>query len=78
MPPGTYSAAAISFGLAADEAHEGIVAYQPMIDLNANTSVVLDESAAQPFSNATDRPAWTDGQFMLVDWTGQREPPASR
>ena len=26
VPPGTYSAGAISFGLAGDEAHEGIVA----------------------------------------------------
>ena len=70
VPPGTYSAGAISFGLAADEAHEGIVAYQPTIHLNANTSVVLDESAAQPFSYATDRPAWNEGQAMLVQWDG--------
>jgi hypothetical protein len=70
VPPGTYSAGAISFGLAADEAHEGIVAYQPVIHLDASTTVVLDESAAQPFSYATDRPAWNEGQAMLVQWDG--------
>jgi subtilisin family serine protease len=67
LTPGTYSTGAISFGLAADEAHEGILAYQPTIQLHENTTVVLDEGAAQPFTAATDRPAWSEGQFMLVE-----------
>jgi subtilisin family serine protease len=69
VPPGRYSVGALTFGLAEDEAREGVVSYEPAVRLTAETTVVLDAAKAKPFTYVTSRPASSDGQIMLVDWT---------
>ncbi len=71
LPPGTYSASALTFGVAADEAQEGVVSFDPTIHLTSNTKVVLDAGKAKPFTYVTSRPASSDGQIMLADWSAE-------
>ncbi len=68
VPPGTYSAGALTFALAGDEAREGVVTFEPVIRLTSDTKVVLAGDDAQRFSYVTSRPSSSDGQIMMVDW----------
>ena len=68
VPPGDYSVGAVTFGLRAAGGHQGVLAYQPVIHLAADATVVLDERSAQAFSHSNDRPVTSDGQIMSVSW----------
>ena len=69
LPPGTYATGAISFGLAADGAQEGIVSYDPSFTVSKNTEIVLDENQTGRFGYQVDRPVVDDGAILDVDWT---------
>ncbi|HUL80482.1 MAG TPA: S8 family peptidase, partial [Vicinamibacteria bacterium] len=68
--PGTYAVGGITFGLAADGASEGVLSYQPSVDVHSNQTVVLDGNAARQFRYRTDRPVVSNGQIMTVTWNG--------
>ena len=70
VPPGTYSVGDISFGLAADEASEGTLAYEPSLSVTADTELVLDHAKTAPFDYSTQRPVVSEGQIMMVDSYG--------
>ena len=70
LPPGTYATGAISSGLAADGAHEGVVTYQPSFTVDKNTEVVLDENDTRRFDYKVDRPVVIDGTILDVGWDG--------
>jgi subtilisin family serine protease len=69
VSPGTYSVGAVTFGLAADGASEGVLDFEPTISADVDRAIVLDGATARPFSYTTDRPAASDGQIMSVDWS---------
>jgi hypothetical protein len=68
VAPGVYSAGDIAFGVAADGAHEGVVTYEPTVDVTRDTEVVLDEGATGRFSYQVDRPVVDDGAILDVAW----------
>ena len=68
VPPGAYATGDIAFGLAADGAREGIVTYDPTIDVSHDTEVVLDENATGRFDYRVDRPVVDDGAILDVGW----------
>ncbi len=68
VPPGTYSAGDLGFGVAADGASEGIVSYDPSIEVSADTEVVLDENDTGRFDYEVDRPVVVDGAILDVSW----------
>ncbi len=73
VPPGTYSASALTFALAADEAREGVRDLRATSFVStSDTKVVLDGDGARRFSYVTSRPASSDGQIMMVDWANAR------
>ena len=69
VPPGTYSAGAISFGLAADGAEEGVLTYDPEVAVHSTATITLDGDEAARFGHSVDQPVSSDGQFMGVFWT---------
>ncbi|GAA4361918.1 S8 family peptidase [Angustibacter luteus] len=70
LPPGTYGTGAISFGLAKDGAHEGVVSYNPSFTVSKNTEIVLDENAARRFDYRVDKPVVDGGAILDVSWNG--------
>ena len=68
VPPGTYSAGAISFELAADGAKEGVLTYDPEVAVHSTTTITLDGDEAARFGHSVDQPVSSDGQFMGVFW----------
>ena len=68
VPPGTYSAGAISFGLAADGAEEGVLTYDPEVAVHSTRTITLDGDEAARFGHSVEQPVSTDGQFMSVFW----------
>ena len=66
VPPGSYGTAAISFGLAADGAKEGVVTYEPSFTVNRNTEIVLDENETGRFRYQVGRPVVDDGAILDV------------
>ena len=68
VPPGTYSAGAISFELAADGAEEGVLTYDPEVAVHSTTTITLDGDEAARFGHSVDQPVSSDGQFMGVFW----------
>ena len=70
LPPGTYGTGAISSGLAADGAHEGVVTYMPSFTVDKNTEIVLDENDTKRFDYEVGRPVIQDGAILDVGWDG--------
>ena len=70
LPPGTYATGAISFGLAADGAKEGVVTYEPSFTVTENTEIVLDENQTGRFDYKVDHPVVDDGAILDVGWNG--------
>ena len=68
VPPGTYSVGAISFGLAADGAEEGVLTYEPEVAVHSAMTITLDGDDAARFGHSVDQPVSSDGQFMGVFW----------
>jgi subtilisin family serine protease len=68
VPPGVYATGDIAFGLAADGAREGVVTYDPKIEVTRDTEVVLDENATGLFDYQVDRPVVDDGAILDVGW----------
>ena len=68
VPPGTYSAGAISFDLAADGAKEGVLTYDPEVAVHSAKTITLDGDEAARFGHSVDQPVSSDGQFMGVFW----------
>jgi subtilisin family serine protease len=68
VPPGTYATGDIGFGLAADGAREGVVTYDPQIQVDSDTEVLLDENATGRFAYQVDRPVVDDGAILDVGW----------
>ena len=68
VPPGTYSAGAISFDLAADGAEEGVLTYDPEVAVHSTKTITLDGDEAARFGHSVDQPVSSDGQFMGVFW----------
>ena len=68
VPPGTYSAGAISFDLAADGAEEGVLTYDPEVAVHSAKTITLDGDEAARFGHSVDQPVSSDGQFMGVFW----------
>ncbi len=71
VPPGTYSTAVTSFGLAADGAREGILSYEPQFTVDRNREIVLDEDATSRFDYGVDRPVVDDNATLDFSWTGE-------
>ena len=63
---------AISFGLAADGAKEGVVTYDPSFTVSKNTEIVLDENETGRFDYKVDRPVVNDGAILDVGWNDGR------
>ena len=70
LPPGTYGTGVISFGLAKDDAHEGVVSYNASFTVSKNTEIVLDENAARRFDYTVDKPVVDDGAILDIAWDG--------
>ncbi len=70
VPPGNYATGAVSFGLAGDGAHEGIVTYQPSFTVTHDTNIVLDENDAGRFKYKVDQPVVDEGAILDVNWDG--------
>ena len=70
VPPGTYSTSAVSAGLAADGATEGVVSYEPSFTVSKNTEIVLDENETGLFGYDVARPVVTDAAALSVAWQG--------
>ena len=70
LPPGTYSTSAVSAGLAADGATEGVVSYEPSFTVSKNTEIVLDENETGLFGYDVARPVVTDAAALSVAWQG--------
>ena len=68
VPPGEYSAGAISFELAADGAEEGVLTYYLEVAVNSTTTITLDGDEAARFGHSVDQPVLSDGQFIAVFW----------
>ena len=68
VPPGTYSAGAISFDLAADGAEEGVLTYDPEVAVHSTKTITLDGDEAARFGHSVDQPVSSDGQFIGVFW----------
>ncbi len=64
LPPGTYATGAISFGLAADGAQEGVVSYDPSFTVSKNTEIVLDENKTGRFDYRVGKPVVDDGAIL--------------
>ena len=71
LPPGTYGTGAISFGLAADGAQEGVVSYDPSFTVSKNTEIVLDENKTGRFDYRSASRSWTTARSSDVDWSGE-------
>ena len=71
VPPGVYSTAVTSFGLAADGAREGILSYEPQFTVDRDREIVLDEDATSRFGYRADRPVVDDNVTLDVSWTGE-------
>ena len=71
VPPGTYSTAVASTGLAADGAREGILSYEPQITVDRDREIVLDEDATSRFGYRADRPVVDDNVTLDFSWTGE-------
>ena len=69
VAPGTYSASSLTFGLADDEAQEGVMSFDPSVSVHADTTVSLDETQTRRFDYRTTRPVVSDGSIMMAEWT---------
>ena len=68
VPPGHYGAGDLSFGVAADVGQDGVLTFQPNIDLTKDPTVVLEAATTKRFTYDVDRPVVNDGAIMNATW----------
>ena len=74
VPPGHYGVGDLSFGVDSDGGQDGVLAFQPTIDVRHDTTVLLDGSDTERFDYAVDRPVASDGAIMNVTWAAASGP----
>ena len=70
LPPGTYATGAISFGLAADGAKEGIVTLRAVVHRLEEHRDRARRERDRPLRLPVDRPVVDDGAILDVAWNG--------